>query len=763
MKLSEDGHKEALALSYQQLNVSLLAIVLNGFFIGVLLWDIPQRPLLVGWIVLLFAISLWRLGLYLEYRKDPQRRSVRMWERLFLVGVVLSGLMWGSAGFLLFDAEDPLHQAVLIVVLSGMSAGSISSLAAHLKAVRIFIVLAMTPLLLRLMLEAQGYYWVLSFFVALFILMLLVMARRIYRTYVDLTETRRLYERERKELHLSQERSSTMVSQAPVGIFFYDPSLRIVEVNAELCTILGTPESYLIGLPLLKLSDQRVVPVIIKAIDGEEGNYEGEYQTQYLNRQLFIHLRTAPLLDLERQVIGGIGIVNDVTERFEFIRQIEYQARHDTLTDTPNRTMLIERINQEMVRFFRERILFGVLFLDLDNFKTINDSLGHTVGDALLCEVALRLKHTLDERDMLARIGGDEFVIVLPHLGRNRHDALERMERAAQSIHAAFGEDVEIDGRFLSVSTSIGMVLMHESEERVDDLLKHADTAMYQAKRDGKGMSRLYQEQMDFRIRRLMVIENALRPAIKQGALQLYYQPIIEIATGEIVAAEALLRWNHSELGFIAPLEMIAVAEESGLIVELGRWVLEEAIRQFMQWRGQTPIRRIAVNVSSKQFGSPDFVSDVFMLLERYAMPSGALELELTESVVISDVDEVAAKMHALREHGVGLSIDDFGTGYSSLSYLKKLPFSTLKIDRSFTQDLVIDEDDRELVSTIITIAENFGLEVVAEGVEQHDQLDFLRQRSCEYYQGYLCSRPLEVQDFERLMAHHRGVCGGHS
>ncbi len=760
MKLSEEGRREALALSFRHLNISLLAIVLNGALLCMLLWDIPQRFMLLIWMTVLLLVSLWRFWLYHGYRRHQSSRTMQTWERLFLFGVILSGLTWGAAGFFLFDTDQPLHQAVLIVVLSEMSAGSISSLAAHLVAVRIFVILTLTPLLLQLLLHREGYYLIFSFFIALFILMLLVIARRFYGSFVDLVETRRLYEHERTQLYLSKERSSTIVSQAPVGIFFYDTSLRIIEFNAEFCTILGAPVDFLTGLSLAMLPDQRVVPAIAKAIKGEDGLYEGEYQTQYLKRQLFLHLRTAPLLDLDKRVIGGIGIASDVTERFEFIRQIEYQAHHDMLTDTPNRTMLIERINREMVRFFRERMLFGVLFLDLDNFKTINDSLGHTIGDVLLCEVSQRLKYTLGDEDMLARIGGDEFVILLCHLGKNRHEALERMEHAAQRIHTTLSETVEIEGRYLSVSTSIGMVLMHEQEERVDDLLKHADTAMYQAKRDGKGMSRFYQEQMDYRIKRLMLIETALRQALKKGKLRLYYQPIIAIKEGRIIAAEALLRWHNEELGEISPIEMISVAEESGLILEIGRWVLEEALRQFVAWRETMPLQWIAVNVSSKQFNSPDFVSEIFLLLERYDLPSGALELELTESVVISDFDEVVAKMHELRKHGIGLSIDDFGTGYSSLSYLKKLPFTTLKIDRSFTQDLLIDEDDRELVSTIITIAKNFGLEVVAEGVEQQDQLDFLRQRSCEYYQGYFCSRPLDAIAFERLIAHHHGMRG---
>ncbi len=313
------------------------------------------------------------------------------------------------------------------------------------------------------------------------------------------------------------------------------------------------------------------------------------------------------------------------------------------------------------------------------------------------------------------------------------------------------------------LSSSVGISLVNSDEQTVDDLLKFADTAMYQAKKEGRNTTRFYQEQMDQWIKKRIFLENGLRHAIENNELELYYQPVIEIESQKIVGAEALLRWNHPELGIVMPDDMISIAEESGLIVPIGEWVLREACAQFVRWRckqtSKVHLQRIAINVSAVQFRQSDFVDRVIRIVAETGIVPCMLELELTESTVIDKIDTVIDKMSRLRNAGISISMDDFGTGYSSLAYLKRLPFTTLKIDKSFVRDIMSDKDDAALVQTILSIASIFHLEVIAEGVEELDQYLFLRDHHCHYFQGYLCSKPVQVGSFEELLAHDIQRC----
>jgi diguanylate cyclase (GGDEF)-like protein len=397
------------------------------------------------------------------------------------------------------------------------------------------------------------------------------------------------------------------------------------------------------------------------------------------------------------------------------------------------------------------------MFLDLDHFKSVNDSLGHYVGDLLLIETATRLTRICREVDTVARLGGDEFVILLNELGEDPHSAATKAESVAEKIHEAFATSFDI-GQLepIITSSSIGIALVTSDTQNADDLLKFADTAMYQAKKEGRNTTRFYQEQMDQWIKKRLFLENALRHAIKNGELELYYQPVIEISMNRIIGAEALLRWNHPELGLVMPDEMIDIAEESGLIVPIGEWVLREACRQFVRWRADNishaSIDRIAVNVSAVQFRQNDFVDKVIRIVAESGIVPSMLELELTESTVIEKIDTVIDKMNRLRQAGINISMDDFGTGYSSLAYIKRLPFTTLKIDRSFVRDIMSDADDAALVETILSMASIFKFNVIAEGVETLDQFKFLENHGCQYYQGYLCSKPVQAHRFEEML-----------
>ena len=423
---------------------------------------------------------------------------------------------------------------------------------------------------------------------------------------------------------------------------------------------------------------------------------------------------------------------------------IHHQALYDELTDLPNRRMLFDHLGQEVARSFRHGYLGAILFLDLDNFKNVNDSLGHALGDKLLKAVAQRLSQRLRQEDIAARLGGDEFVILLSEIGKDSSQASVRAQRVASEIQQLFLEPYRIDGHTLYVSASIGIVLFPLDESDPGDLLQRADVAMYRAKEDGRDRFRFFQPAMQKALDTRLTIEKGLRKALETDQLELYYQPQVK-ADGNIYGAEALVRWQHPERGLISPVEFIAIAEETGLIYRLGDWVLNAACEHIRQLSAVCPLV-VSVNISPKQFREPDFVNRVRDLIVAHRIDPKLLHLEITESTVLDNIEQTIERMEAIKSLGVSFAIDDFGTGHSSLAYLKRLPIETLKIDRSFVSDIVDDPNDAVLVETIIVMAKHLGLRTIAEGVETREVLAFLEEKGCHNFQGYLFSRPVPFQ-----------------
>ena len=432
--------------------------------------------------------------------------------------------------------------------------------------------------------------------------------------------------------------------------------------------------------------------------------------------------------------------------------EIRQLAFYDPLTGLPNRRLLTDRLQHALAAVIRSKRHGGLLFIDLDNFKTINDTLGHGKGDLLLQQVAERLSGCVRVGDTVARQGGDEFVIMLMDLSDVGCEAAMQTELIGEKILAALNRPYQFAGHVYHTSASIGATLFDGQLESPDELLKRADLAMYRAKAAGRNTLRFFEADMQAAVTRRAGLETDLRAGLAEQQFLLYYQAQID-ASGRVGGAEALLRWRHPVRGFTSPAEFIPAAEESGLILPLGRWVLETACRQLAAWSGRpaTAHLTLAVNVSARQFRQPDFIGQVVELLERSGADPHKLKLELTESMLLDDVEQTIVKMSALKALGVGFSLDDFGTGYSSLSYLKRLPLDQLKIDQSFVRDVLSDPNDAAIVCTIVALAQSLGLAVIAEGVETEQQRDFLARNGCKAWQGYLFSRPVPLAQFELL------------
>jgi diguanylate cyclase (GGDEF)-like protein/PAS domain S-box-containing protein len=464
----------------------------------------------------------------------------------------------------------------------------------------------------------------------------------------------------------------------------------------------------------------------------------------------------------EREADGSVlwhGFITDVTERKLTEEQIHRLAFFDPLTNLPNRRLLLDRLRQACATTSRQGTHGALLFLDLDHFKMLNDAKGHQYGDRLLIEVAGRLSASVRKSDTVSRLGGDEFVVMLVGLDADATTAASQAESVAEKILAAIQTPFTLHDEEFQCTCSIGVSLFQKSPETADDLLKHADVAMYRAKSAGRNTVRFFDPEMQVVIEARVSLETDLRRALSRDQLRLFYQIQVD-DDGWVTGAEALLRWQHPERGFVSPAEFVPLAEETGLILVIGQWVLETACAQIRAWAESPSTRHLdlAVNVSPRQFRQPGFVEGVRSILDRSGADPGRLKLELTEGVVLDNVQATIDKMHALKAIGVGFSMDDFGTGYSSLTYLKRLPIDVLKIDGSFVRDVVVDNNDAVIVQTILGMAKHLGIQVIAEGVETAEQLAFLKLHGCRNFQGYLFSRPLPLEEFERHLGDPSGL-----
>ena len=468
---------------------------------------------------------------------------------------------------------------------------------------------------------------------------------------------------------------------------------------------------------------------------------------------IYLQTHIMPMAFYDEKVALIVSV--DVTERKNAQAKMEYMAHHDALTGLPNRIQLVERLEHELRRAERHAYYGAVLFIDLDQFKNINDSLGHPVGDRVLQEVANRLTRTVREEDLVARLSGDEFVVVLTVLDQDLGTAALRAGEISEKIRTVISQPCVHDNMELRVTCSVGVVVYPDRNNSVHELLRYADTAMYQVKEKGRDSIEFFNEEMADKVSRQLVMEGDLHRALDEQQFELYFQPKIDVRSGRVKGAEALLRWLHPTKGTISPIDFIPVLETSGMILEVGQWVLEEACKTLVRWHEQGLWQdgmRLSINISPRQFRRNAFVDDVLQILNTYAIPDKSLEMEITEGIVIQRVDEAITTMTVLADQGISFSLDDFGTGYSSISYLKRLPVGVLKIDQGFVRDIIEDRNDRVLVETIITMGRLLDMEVVAEGVEQAEQLAILKQYGCHFYQGYYFSPAVDRASFESIL-----------
>ena len=546
--------------------------------------------------------------------------------------------------------------------------------------------------------------------------------------------------------------SAAVFENSSDAIMVSDHDNRVISVNPAFCEITGYLREEVIGKNPGMLSAGRqpreFYQEMWNCLRGS-GRWDGEIWNRRKSGEIYPEwLSISTVKNQQGETTHYVGIFSDITERKQAEERVRHLAHYDALTDLPNRTLFHDRLQQALIQAQRSHDQVAVMFIDLDRFKIINDTLGHNVGDLLLQAVAQRLTNCVRQGDTVCRQGGDEFVILLPQISHAEDAAL-----VAQKILESVNRPFVLDGHELHIGASIGISFFPADGVDTETLMKNADVAMYRAKELGRNNYQFYLSDMNARSFERLALETSLRRAVEHDELDVYYQPLMDAHSNKLVGMEALVRWHHPDLGLVNPAQFIPLAEETGMIIPIGAWVLRHACMQAREWHKQGHgALRVSVNLSARQFRQTDFAGSVRRILDETGFDPHYLELEVTESLLMHNIEENIVVLNELKAMGISIAVDDFGTGYSSLSYLKRLPIDTLKIDRSFVNDVNSNHDDAAIVDAIISLAQSLTLKVIAEGVETSDQQNFLESHQCDEMQGFLFSRPVPAAEFTALL-----------
>lgn len=742
---------------------SLTLFVICTIYIVLLSTKYPWQPLSV-WYVVLVAVLAGRLLMARFYAKAKNRTvSLTFWLYMFRLGILAVGLTIGSLNVLFFPHEYPSYLFLAIFFPTGIAAGAVAILLDFFSFL-IYVTTLMVPIIYQTALEADRVYLGTSIMTLILIIFFLKNNKEINKNFLITMRLR--YENRTLLVELEQEKNTLnnrlgrIFNDSSNEIFIVDAdNLNCLQVNMGAVENLGYSHDEFTGINLLDIFtdlDRRSFTGLLAPL--QNGRQETVIHKGMNRRKNGTTYPVEARIQLSTQDVPPIIVViaQDITERSEWEEKLIYQANFDQLTGLFNRHYMQSFMDLAFSRARRHRQKVALLFIDLDNFKDINDTLGHYTGDQVLKQTATRLRNLLRESDTPARTGGDEFTILLEELEKNTH-----AEVVARKLVNMFKQPFMIKDQEVYTTVSIGISIYPDDGESLDLLMQHADMAMYQVKVDGRNSYRFFSREMRYSSEEQMLVSNHLRYALDRDEFSLFFQPKVDILRSRIIGCEALLRWHNHELGDVSPNIFIPLAEKMGFIADIGSWVLEAACRETMMWQEVSSEKlQVSVNVSPQQFRTGALLEDVDRALALSGLPCERLELEITENLLLQDSDKPMTILKTLHDKGIRLAMDDFGTGYSSLSYLRRFPLQVLKIDRSFIRDLQENESNRGLVEAIIAMAHSLKLDIVAEGVENEEQLAFLRRRDVNIIQGYFFSPPVPAEKFRALLQDESMIMG---
>jgi diguanylate cyclase (GGDEF)-like protein/PAS domain S-box-containing protein len=763
--------KELIAILFGSPAVPLLNGVVMLVASGVL-WNVFPNAIMLSWLLCAACVISWRVVLWAQFtRRGTEIRTIDRWARLYSLSTGMIGCLWGLTAATVFVAHNPIDYFFATFAVAGLGAGAAIRNSPHLPAFYIYVGTSAPPIILALFLHRQVVSIAMGCMLLTFLVVMLLIGKENHQRLAD--SLRLKVEQEvlnaslqQVTLHLTQQNAvlserSELLDNVQDAIFVLDMNALILYWNKGAERMFGWTQAEVMGTDIRDLfpEDRQQIQQAMATVL-EAGRWNGDISKRdKFGSQLTVASRSTLVGNSDVRQSSIVVINTDVTEQKVSRARIHHLAYYDVITGLPNRVLLRERL-QHALQISRIIGQTGaLLFIDLDDFKTLNDTAGHDVGDLLLEQIAGRLTAAVRSNDCVARLGGDEFVVLVEGLGTDIVAAGTRAQSIGTQILVALREVYHLRDYDYQGTASVGVALIGDDSEEADDLLKRADMAMYRSKEQGRNSVCLFDPAMERDLAARAALIADLRRAVEAHEFELLYQAQLD-RDGRVIGCEALARWRHPQRGLLSPIEFIPVAETGGMILELGAWALDEACRRLAMWQERPGLAdlSIAVNVSSRQFADPQFVRVVQSALRDTRANPGRLILEITESAAMEKVSEVIDKMILLKGLGIKISLDDFGTGYSSLSQLKLLPLDQLKIDKSFIQDVVTSVLDASIVKTIIDLGRNLNLDVIAEGVETVQQLQFLKAQGCRAFQGYLYSRPISAVAFEEYALETRRI-----
>jgi diguanylate cyclase (GGDEF)-like protein/PAS domain S-box-containing protein len=757
-------HSELIGLLFGSAGVPLLNVVVI-LVAAAVLWHVFPVWISVLWLISSLCVVLVGVILWVQFTKrKPGAGCDDEWARLFTIVTAVMGCLWGLLSTTVFIAHEPIDYFFATFVVAGLSAGAAVRNSPHPPAFYAVIGTAVPPMVLALFLHRQLISFAMGCMLLTFLAVIILIGREHHQRLAGfirmkieqetLNENLRAVTLDLKDQNAVLTERSELLDNAQDAIYVLDMGARVLYWNKGAERLFGWTQKEVIGRQLFDVFPEvrDTIHEMLQQIAGQE-RWSGEItKRDKSGSQLTVTSRCTLVGDSNERPRSIFVINTDVTEHKASRAKIHRLAYYDVVTGLPNRVLLREQLSRALHGARLTGQAGALLFIDMDDFKTLNDTSGHHVGDLLLKQVAGRLMSAVRSHDCVARLGGDEFMVIVEGLGTDIEAASNRAQGIGREILHSLRDVYNLQGYDYKGTASVGVALMGSDSDEVEDLLKRADMAMYRSKEQGRNMVCVFEPEMERELAARAALVADLRRALECREFELLYQAQLDI-DGGVVGCEAMVRWRHPQRGLISPAEFIPIAEGGGMILELGAWVLGEACRRLATWRERPGLCElsIAVNVSSRQFADPHFARVVQDILRSTGVNPGKLKLEITESAAMEKVNDVIEKMMMLKALGIQLSLDDFGTGYSSLSQLKLLPLNQLKIDKSFVNDVVDSLLDASIVRTIIDLGRNLNLDVIAEGVETIEQFDSLKVHGCRTFQGYLFSVPLSAVAFEEF------------